>query len=134
MWKPPSAAGTDSTPGPSVRPSACSRNACSTASMQSRSESSSSTSARDSTRIDEGALDVISTLPRGGCVEPLEQRQALRQHLVVIGRRGQERPDRHVDAPGLLVRVLALPKIRLWNALRERGRGGVCGGGSLGGG
>src|SRR5262245_54812677 len=105
MWKPPSMAGTASTPGPSVPPSACSRKAASTASMQSGSESSSNTSARDSTRIDIRRSDTISTLPRGRRVESLEERHALREDLLVVGRGGEERPDRHVDTAGLLVGI-----------------------------
>src|SRR5712692_5566423 len=52
MWKPPSVAGTPSTPGRSVRPSACSRKARSTASMQSASVSIASTSLRVRTRVE----------------------------------------------------------------------------------
>src|SRR6185436_1878491 len=119
VWKPPSVAGTDSTPGPSVRPWACSRNAPSTASMQSESESRSKTSARDSTRIDTCRPEAISAPPRRGRVEPLEERHALGEGLLIVGGGGEQRPDRNVDTAGLLVGILPVAQIRLVNDLGE---------------
>src|ERR1043166_767154 len=101
MWKPPPPAGMPSTPGPSVRPSAWSRKPSWTAAMHSRSGSSACTSAADSTSI---ALPLL----RGRRVQPLEQRHALGEYLVVVGRGGQQRADGHVDAARLLVRILAV--------------------------
>src|SRR5262245_30514143 len=126
MWNPPVAVGTDSTPGPRVRPSACSRNACSTAAIQSARGSSSSTSARDTTRIGTELPDAISALAGGGGVQALEQRHALGQHLVIVGGSREQGPDRHVDAAGLLVRVLAVAKIRFVNELGQAGEPAVA--------
>src|SRR5690242_15113913 len=116
MWKPPSVETTDRTPGPSVRPSAWLRSAASTAAMQSGSESSSYTAARDSTRMDRS---LISALLGDRRVEALEQRHALREHLVVVARRGQQGADGHVDAARLLVRILAVAQVRLVHDLGE---------------
>src|SRR5688572_15432347 len=55
MWKPPSVAGTPSTPGPSVRPPACRRKASSTVAMQSSMVSRAATSRRVRTSVPAGA-------------------------------------------------------------------------------
>src|SRR4026208_393594 len=113
MWKAPPVAGTESTPGPRVRPSACSRKAYSTTSTHSRRLSSSNTSARDNARIG------ISAFSGGVGVQPFEQRHALCQHLVIVCRGGEQGPDRHVDAARLLARVLAVAQVRLVYYLRQ---------------
>src|SRR5262245_33036194 len=100
-----------STPGPSVRPSAWSRNARSTATMQSGSVRRSKTSRRDRIRT-------LGPPGRRG-VEPLAERHALREHLVVIGRRREERTDGDVDPARLLVRILAVAQVRLVHEFAE---------------
>ena len=57
--------------------------------------------------------------PRGIGVEALEQRHALREHVMVIGRRGEQRTDRDVDAARFVVRVLPVTQIGLVNDLGE---------------
>src|SRR5262245_38138646 len=104
MWKPPPSAATASTPGPSVRPAACSRNASSTAAMQSRRVSSSRTSRRARTRM--------LGPPRGGGVEAFEQRHALGEDLLIVGRRGQQRAHGNVDAASFLVGILPVTQVR----------------------
>src|SRR5262245_36611904 len=135
MWKPPSVAGTDRTPGPRVCPSAWRRNACSTTSMQSRRGSSSATSARDSTRIDVARRDTIgallSALLRARGVEPLEQGHSLGKYLVIIAGRREQGPDGHIDAPCFLVGILAVTKVCLVHHLREPGEPPIPKTGSL---
>src|SRR4029453_6107039 len=111
IWNPPYAAWTASTPGPRLRPSAWSRNARSTASMQSRRVRRSITSRRDRMRgVGREGLAPIPGLLRRRRVEPLEQREAIGQHLMVVGRCREEGTDRDVDAARFLVRVLAVSK------------------------
>src|ERR1043166_2780339 len=106
MWKPPAPAGMPSPPGPSVRPSAWSRKPSCTASMHARSGSSSRTSRPEST-------STALPFPRRGGVQPFEERHALPEDVMVVGRGGQQRADGHVDAAGLFVRVLAVAQVGL---------------------
>src|SRR5437867_1429487 len=123
MWKPPPSAGTARTPGPSVRPAAWSRNASSTAAMQSRRVRSSRTSWRERMRM--------LGPPRRRGVEALEQRHALRQNLLVVGRRGEQRTDGDVDTPRLLVSVFPVPQVGLVDDLGEPGQAAVAQVGTL---
>src|SRR5262245_58463140 len=111
MWKPPPSAGTPSTPGPSVRPSAWSRNASSTAAMQSRKVRSSRTSWRDRMRM--------LGPPGGRGIESLEERHPLSEHLLIVGGGGEQRTDGDVDAPRLLVRIFAVPQVGLVDHLGQ---------------
>ena len=103
IWNPPSVAGTERTPGPRVRPSAWSRNARSTTSMQSRSGSRSNTSARDSTRIDMGGPNpsqpFFEVLDKGPRTSPCPARAP-----------GDRRP-RPRGMPGSPRRCLVLPRV-----------------------
>src|SRR5437867_1130038 len=87
--------------------------ASSTAPMQSGRVSRSSTSRRERMRV------TASGLARGGRVQPLEQRHAVGQDLVVVGGGGEQRADRDVDPARFLVRVLPVPQIRLVDDLRQ---------------
>src|SRR5262249_45552275 len=60
-----------------------------------------------------------SSPPGGRRVQPLDEGHTLRQHLVIVGRRRQESADGDVDAPRLLVRVLAVTEIGLVHHLGE---------------
>src|SRR4029453_17083638 len=135
IWKPPSVAGTDRTPGPRVWPSAWRRNACSTTSMQLRRGSRSNTSAPDSTRIDVARWETISALLsallRARGVEPLEQGHSLGKYLVIITGRREQGPDGHIDAPRFLVGILAVTKVCLVHHLREASEPAIPETGSL---
>src|SRR5262249_2128004 len=65
------------------------------------------------------AADQRSTPPRRRGVQPLEQRHALGEHLMVVRRGRKQRADRHVDAARLLVWELAVPQIRLVHDFSE---------------
>src|SRR4029453_19474448 len=135
IWKPPSVAGTDRTPGPRVWPSAWRRNACSTTSVQVRRGSRCDTSARDSHRIDVARWETISALLsallRARGVEPLEQGHSLGKYLVIITGRREQGPDGHIDAPRFLVGILAVTKVCLVHYLREAGEPPIPQTGSL---
>src|SRR5262249_34438876 len=125
-WKLPSAAWTLSTPGPSVRPSAWRRKARSTASMQSRRLRRSSTSRRERTSVEVARATTTSGLAGRGGIQAFEERHPLGEHLVVVGRGGQERADGDVDPPRLLVRVLAVPEVRLVHDLSQPGQAPIA--------
>jgi hypothetical protein len=67
-----------------------------------------------------------SGLPRRRRVQAFEQGHAVGEHLVVVGRRGEQRSDRHVDAAGFFVRVLAVAKVGLVNDLGEPGEPAIA--------
>src|SRR5881296_2732149 len=73
----------------------------------------------------------MSGLPRRRGVEALEQRHALRENLVVVGRRGEQRTDGDVDAAGFLVRVFPITQVRLVDDLGQAGQAAVAQAGPL---
>src|SRR5215467_9013923 len=135
MWKPPPAAGTPRTPGTSVRPSAWRRNARSTASIQSRSDSSSNTSVRDRNMsswliypsFSQGVAPRIrrSCLAGGTRIEPFEERQPMLEYLMVVRIRGKEPSDHEIDSSCLVARKLAVPQISLVDDLGEAGEAAI---------
>src|SRR5437867_3607491 len=81
---------------------------------------SSTTSLRDRMSVDVAVTArAMSGLPRRRRVQAFEQCHAVGEHLMVIGHRGEQRPDRDVNSARFLMGILAVAQVSLVNDLSE---------------